>query len=85
MKIYRHALAAVLLLIWQWLSALDIRLHGTITDRLLAGLHGEPRPWRPLEAPLICTSIRMFTAVQRLFPECYSDEAIFGTEEGYGT
>lgn len=79
MKTCRHALAAILLLLWQWVGALDTRLHGTITERLRSSiLYGEPRPWRPLETPLIRLHLWLFKTVQQVFPECYSDNAIFG-------
>lgn len=77
--IYRHALAAILLLLWQWVGALDVKLHGTIGDRLLSSIvYGERQPWRPLETPLIRLHTWLFKTVQQIFPECYSDEAIFG-------
>lgn len=79
MKTYRHALAAILLLLWQWVGALDVKLHGMISDRMTSSIiYQEPQPWRPLETPLLRLHIWLFKIVKQVFPECYSDEAIFG-------
>jgi hypothetical protein len=79
LRIYRHAFAAILLLLWQWVGALDTRLHGTLSKRLLSSIvYKEPQPWRPLETPLVRLHLWLFKTVQGVFPECYSDEAIFG-------
>lgn len=79
--IYRHALAAILLLFHGWVGAIDVRFHGPLADRIIAEMHSELRPWSPLENALIRTSIALFAAAQRLFPKRYSYEAIFGVED----
>ena len=71
--IYRHALGAILLLVWRSSGALTDRLYGCPAQFLFEAMQGMRRPPYVLEMPILRLRFYIFDHVTRLLHERYAE------------